>query len=806
MENMTAKKYHFIPTILLIIVLCANLLNVQVARADGETPTEPPAPTEVVTELPVVEVTPEPIEVTPVLEESTATPVEEILTQVPEATEVIVLDQSGEVIPLATQEAVEIVEIVDPIWCPAGVLPGGAGSGCSSNYGTIAELINNMISNTTAYTQNGVIYFTATADASIALTSSSLGTSDFNTLNDFNITLQGGWNGSIVSPSLSGQTNFGSNSITIGSTGNPWAGNVALNDMVFNAPGVGTITVYTTTGDITLSNVDVLEQQGTAYTAFLNSSGGAITVQNGSSFDGNATNYSRGFYATTTGAGQITVSDTSFSDSQRNGNQSYDGATLSAPIVTLTNVLATGNDGDGITINNANIVTLNNVIASNNGTESGANGFVGNSGSGVSVNGNPGSSLIIIGGAFTNNQRYGVDIGNSANTTVYVQSNPTCTGNDSNAAGLGCSNDTFVFDNTAPVIVPTLTGTAGLNGWYKSNVSVTWSFADAESGVRSSTGCTASNLAIDTAGTTLTCSASNNAGLSNSASVAVKIDKTAPTIGLHADEAVTTNNALGTNVTYSLPTALDNFDASPSVTCSPASGSLFSVGNTTVSCNGTDQAGNPALPTTFVVQVTYSTLPPTGTPTTNPVSTATQPSSATQPSVSQHAKQKQSQSSTEPSALILPLTGGELMDLGCNSVLWAFGIKLSFLNFCDHQTTIHNVDANHLPGPLPSGLSLLTGVDVTVLNKGQKLTEFPNGSGIEMDFPLSNQSADKLAVLYWNGSTWTEVSEQIDPGDVSQMINSTAGNGLYQLAQDTGALFHTILTAHKTGVFVLVKK
>jgi len=83
-------------------------------------------------------------------------------------------------------------------------------------------------------------------------------------------------------------------------------------------------------------------------------------------------------------------------------------------------------------------------------------------------------------------------------------------------------------DTTPPVITPTISGTMGPNGWYRSNVSVVWSAADPESGVASSNGCSGTTLTADTTGVTLTCSATNGAGLSNSVPVTIKIDKTAP--------------------------------------------------------------------------------------------------------------------------------------------------------------------------------------------------------------------------------------------------------------------------------------
>ena len=57
--------------------------------------------------------------------------------------------------------------------------------------------------------------------------------------------------------------------------------------------------------------------------------------------------------------------------------------------------------------------------------------------------------------------------------------------------------------------------------------------------------------------------------------------------GITADAA----SSLGAAVAYSV-LATDNFDTSPSINCSPASGSTFSVGDTTVMCSASDKAGN----------------------------------------------------------------------------------------------------------------------------------------------------------------------------------------------------------------------
>ena len=94
-----------------------------------------------------------------------------------------------------------------------------------------------------------------------------------------------------------------------------------------------------------------------------------------------------------------------------------------------------------------------------------------------------------------------------------------------------------IADITAPLITPQITGTLGSNGWYRSAVTVNWSVSDSESGITSSTGCAPINLAGDTAGVTLTCSASNAVGLSTSVPITIKLDKTPPVIsGMPAPE------------------------------------------------------------------------------------------------------------------------------------------------------------------------------------------------------------------------------------------------------------------------------
>ena len=94
--------------------------------------------------------------------------------------------------------------------------------------------------------------------------------------------------------------------------------------------------------------------------------------------------------------------------------------------------------------------------------------------------------------------------------------------------------------------------------------------------------------------TTVTCSVTDAHGNTGSASFSVTVsisDTTAPVLNLPGDITTTTETSGGKAVTYSA-TATDNVDGAITPSCSPASGSTFPVGTTTVGCTATDSHGN----------------------------------------------------------------------------------------------------------------------------------------------------------------------------------------------------------------------
>jgi hypothetical protein len=79
-------------------------------------------------------------------------------------------------------------------------------------------------------------------------------------------------------------------------------------------------------------------------------------------------------------------------------------------------------------------------------------------------------------------------------------------------------------------------------------------------------------------------------------------DATPPTLDLPADIVVDAVDPTGAAVSYTV-TATDAESTVVSIDCSPASGSLFPIGTTTVSCTATDSRGNTSAPGTFDVTV-----------------------------------------------------------------------------------------------------------------------------------------------------------------------------------------------------------
>jgi hypothetical protein len=65
-----------------------------------------------------------------------------ILAEVPAGTDVVLLDENGAPLPLATNEAAEVLENGDPMWCPGTAEPGD--SGCTTPHASFADLLADL--------------------------------------------------------------------------------------------------------------------------------------------------------------------------------------------------------------------------------------------------------------------------------------------------------------------------------------------------------------------------------------------------------------------------------------------------------------------------------------------------------------------------------------------------------------------------------------------------------------------------------------------------------------------------------------
>jgi hypothetical protein len=172
-------------------------------------------------------------------------------------------------------------------------------------------------------------------------------------------------------------------------------------------------------------------------------------------------------------------------------------------------------------------------------------------------------------------------------------------------------------DTTPPVIVPTVNPAPNAFGWNTTvPVTVTWSVTDPESGINSSTGCGTTTLSAETSGVTLTCSATNNAGLTSSVSVVVRIDLTAPIVTPTVSPAPTAAGWNNTNVSLSW-TATDSISgvaADATSGCDPMTFSAETAG-TSVTCTAMNGAG---LSRSVTVIIRIDKTPPTAVASATP--------------------------------------------------------------------------------------------------------------------------------------------------------------------------------------------
>jgi hypothetical protein len=202
-----------------------------------------------------------------------------------------------------------------------------------------------------------------------------------------------------------------------------------------------------------------------------------------------------------------------------------------------------------------------------------------------------------------------------ASGSTFALGTTTVTCNATDAAGNAATPTTFkviVGDTTAPVIgghgdvTAEATGPKGASVPYNAPTTT-----DAVDGNRAAACAPASGSTFALGATTVTCQAMDTAG--NAATPTtfkiVVSDTTPPVIAAHGDVTAEATGPSGARVVYAAPGTSDAVDGNGTATCTPASGSTFALGTTTVKCYARDAAGNSASATAFKVIVTDTTAP-----------------------------------------------------------------------------------------------------------------------------------------------------------------------------------------------------
>jgi hypothetical protein len=388
---MTRLRYPmFVATILLVLAISA-MSTVPALADDGtppvETASEEASPAEEVVEEtgpadvqeeapPVSDASTDQTQVQPApASEEAAPPVEEILEQLPENTEVVVLGEDGEALPLATQEAADAIVTADPQWCPVGVTPGSAT--CSPVFASFTDslstvdvdsLIDWLVFNQPG--KAGVIWVEDNYVGTSLLEGGPviLNGADYGAMQDFALTINGGWAGGtskVLDPNTPSEFNVPF-SIT-------WNAPVTINNLLIeNASGGGGWALeVVTTGTIVVNNVDVQNNTTLAGGAYLsNSSGQTNLTVNDSTFNGNG-GYAGGLQISTEGAA-------TFKNIHAIGNDGFGAYINNSDAVTPKAVTITGSNNfssnglDGLDVYSDGAITLNNVTAMYNTGGSGA--------------------------------------------------------------------------------------------------------------------------------------------------------------------------------------------------------------------------------------------------------------------------------------------------------------------------------------------------------------------------------------------------------------------------------------------------
>ena len=305
-------------------------------------------------------------------------PVAEAVQALDEA-DVVLLDEEGEALSMATQEAADALTAPDPQFCPAGLSYGDVGCGTSHN--NMADAIQDALDAATNSGISGTIFVDAGSFTGFTLSGFTFGTS---------LTIQGNANNG-------GTTNYTSAVVVDNSNTGL---NLTFNDVTFDAG----VSVDGVTGDLSFNDVVAEAASGDAIT--VSNHDGAVSLDNVTANNTGTASNGANINNEASGSNEaVTITDSNFNNFDNNGL-----IVQSAGEITLSGVTANDNGDEGATLSNtfgpANAIKVFGSTFNNNGTNGTASGLLINSAgtitlSHVTADNNTGDGVTLNSGAGT---------------------------------------------------------------------------------------------------------------------------------------------------------------------------------------------------------------------------------------------------------------------------------------------------------------------------------------------------------------------------------------------------------------------
>jgi hypothetical protein len=316
--------------------------------------------------------------------EELATP-EEVISQLPEGTDVVVLSESGDTVPLATQEAADGFVEGDPMWCPTGVAPKENVGGCSpsfTDFGFDSDLPTNSLLgwlNTNDPKKAGTIWVANDYDSSTESNADIIiDGNNYDFMDAYALTVQGGWEynttGSKALFTADPYSYFTDSTFFVATWNNAVTiNNIVMDGVQINQTGENQTLYVSTTGNIVLNNVIVRDSYNIDDSE-------PVYIFNGAILDNNMSG---------AGTGSVTINNSEFLNNEGDGLTVYSKGVITTNNLTansngragafMDNSLAQGkaitlkgfkqfndNGGDGLVIISSGAMTLSNIVANNN--------------------------------------------------------------------------------------------------------------------------------------------------------------------------------------------------------------------------------------------------------------------------------------------------------------------------------------------------------------------------------------------------------------------------------------------------------